>query len=134
MLTNLLTLNGTTRRNHPVFFLAVMLGIVVFVWGLGYKLSLYHSGIARRNTPVATLLSQKERPAASVLSEHHFGTAQRVRITPYTWKAHADLVVSADAYIETAGRPGDLPESERATSQQYWLLLGSSPRAPPNVA
>ena len=134
MLTKSLTLNGTKRRKHPVFLLAGLLGVVVFVWGLGYKLSLYHSGIARRNAPIASLLSQKERAASGIRSENHFGVGQRVRITPYKWKAHADLVVCADVYIETAGRPWDLPESNRAIAQQYWLLLGSSPRAPPDVA
>ena len=134
MLTNSLTFNGTTRRKHPIFLLAGLLGVVVFVWGLGYKLSLYHSGIVRRNTPIASLLSQKERPSSGIRSENYFGVGPRVRITPYKWKARADVVVCADVYIETAGRTLELPESKRAIAQQYWLLLSSSPRAPPDVA
>jgi hypothetical protein len=45
---------------------AVLLGLAVFFWGLGYKLSLYDlPGSASTHLAQAKLLSQKERPPAA---------------------------------------------------------------------
>lgn len=40
-----------------------LLVFALAVWGLHYKLSLYHLSSVHARTPVAKLLSQKERPA-----------------------------------------------------------------------
>jgi hypothetical protein len=61
----LLTVHRTTRRTPPTLCLVLMLVFAVCVWGLHYKLSLYHLGVARAAGPAAKLLSQKERPIAS---------------------------------------------------------------------
>jgi hypothetical protein len=45
---------------------AVLLGLAVFFWGLGYKLSLYDlPGNPSTHMAQAKLLSQKERPSAT---------------------------------------------------------------------
>lgn len=45
-----------------------MLALAVCLWGTHYKLSLYHPSAAHQG-PAAKLLSQKERPVASVQIE-----------------------------------------------------------------
>jgi hypothetical protein len=46
-----------------------VLAISLFSWGLGYKLSLYHSEQCRSKMAQAKLLSQKERPASAQASK-----------------------------------------------------------------
>jgi hypothetical protein len=56
----------TQRFSFRLAILLVALGLCVFLWGLGYKLSLYHfhhSGVQR--IPVAKLLSRNEDPNAT---------------------------------------------------------------------
>ena len=59
--------NVTRRRFSQLMALgAVLLGLAVFVWGLGYKLSLYDlPGSPSTHMAQAKLLSQKERPRAA---------------------------------------------------------------------
>lgn len=59
--------NVTRRRFSQLMALgAVLLGLAVFVWGLGYKLSLYGlPGSPSTHMVQAKLLSQKERPRAA---------------------------------------------------------------------
>lgn len=45
--------------------LLAVLSISLFSWGLGYKLSLYHSQHCRPKMAAAKLLSQKERPVTA---------------------------------------------------------------------
>jgi hypothetical protein len=57
-----------TRRKFSEFMAlaAVLLGLAVFFWGLGYKLSLYDlPGSPSTHMAQAKLLSQKERPPAA---------------------------------------------------------------------
>lgn len=61
----LLTVNTTTRRTAPALLFVLMLSFAVCLWGLHYKLSLYHVGATRAAGPAAKLLSQKERPVSS---------------------------------------------------------------------
>jgi hypothetical protein len=59
--------NLTRRKVSQLMALAaVLLGVAVFVWGLGYKLSLYDlPGSPSTHMAQAKLLSQKERPPAA---------------------------------------------------------------------
>jgi len=62
----LLVFDTTTRRTTPALFFVLMLAVAVCFWGLRYKLSLYHFGIAWATGPAAKLLSPKERPISSM--------------------------------------------------------------------
>src|ERR1700743_793038 len=66
----LLKFDHTNRVKSPAFLFFTMLSFAVFLWGIQYKLSLYHSEVAQRAVPVAKLLSQKERPSFSTQLEH----------------------------------------------------------------
>ncbi len=55
-----------TRRKFSELMAAVLLGLAIFFWGLGYKLSLYDlPGSPSTHMAQAKLLSQKERPPAA---------------------------------------------------------------------
>jgi hypothetical protein len=62
----------TRRKFSELMALAtVLLGLAVFFWGLGYKLSLYDlPGSPSTHMAQAKLLSQKERPPAAQGLEH----------------------------------------------------------------
>ena len=71
---------NVTRRRFSQFMAlaAVLLGFAVFVWGLGYKLSLYDlPGSPSTHMAQAKLLSQKERPRAAQGLEQFTTTASR---------------------------------------------------------
>jgi hypothetical protein len=111
--------------------LAVLLGSAVFLWGLGYKLSLYQPVAAHHSEPAARLLSQKERPAAVLhvdrllrggKSPHHPG--------PQTFSP-TDMARLDHLHLEVAGEPGALTRPSTPLPQQPQRITGSSPRAPP---
>jgi hypothetical protein len=62
-------LRRTIRRDAQTLTLTVLLAFCVFQWGLHYKLSLYHVVANEQSRPAAKLLSQRERPVASVHTE-----------------------------------------------------------------
>jgi len=70
-----------TRRMAPAMLLFLLLGLAVFLSGLGYKLSLYRSEASQRAVPAAKLLSQKERASASA-NERLFARGRFVPTVP----------------------------------------------------
>lgn len=109
-----------------------MLAFAVSLWGLQYKLSLYHARVAQPAAPAAKLLSQKERPLANRLLERLppsgslFAHATRANI----WSAAAAL--PANAYRTGLRGPKERDagaETPRTACSQRVSLTG--PRAPP---
>lgn len=129
--TNVLTLDCTTRLKYPALMLVVMLGSAVFIWGLGYKLSLYHRVTAQRSTPAAKLLSQEERPALSVKTGSLFGIGKSLQDAPHKTLSHTHLARLDAAHLGVAGEPGELTGTSRPLAQRPWHITSSSPRAPP---
>jgi hypothetical protein len=127
-----LTLDRTTRHRHPLLVLAAMLGLAVFLWGLQYKLSLYHSVTIHHATPKAKLLSQRERPVPSGGIERHlvFGKHILVASLYFFHGAAVALICSASfdlsaRYVESI-EPQPNPIAERLRHHSLW-----SPRGPP---
>jgi hypothetical protein len=65
--TALQSRKGTIWRGSPALIMMLAsLCVSLFVWGVGYKLSLYKASERHKPTmPAAKLLSQKERPVVS---------------------------------------------------------------------
>ncbi len=111
--------------------LAVLLGTAVFMWGLGYKLSLYQSVAVHHAEPAARLLSQKERPAPVVPLEGLFRSSKAPhRAAPHTLSP-TDLAQLDHGHLDVAGAPLDLSRPSTPLPQQPQRITGSSPRAPP---
>lgn len=102
-----------------------VLSISLFSWGLGYKLSLYHSGQCHPKMTAAKLLSQRERPLAAQ-------SFRRVRanspdtaldLTPYPSFRRSQLI--------------PVPRAERSSPQlladQEHFTVHTSRKPPPNV-
>ena len=130
----MLILNPTSRRRFPVLMFALVLGSAVFFWGLGYKLSLYHSVAANHSEPAARLLSQKERPTQALHLEalfrggnspHHSGT-QTLSPTGLTSRKYIHPRAAGARIAST------LPSTPLPLQPQR--ISGSSPRAPPIAA
>jgi hypothetical protein len=87
-----------TRRKFSelMALAAVLLGLAVFFWGLGYKLSLYNlPGSPSTHMAQAKLLSQKERPAAAQ------GLEQFSTKTPQFSVVVIAVILVAAAYFST---------------------------------
>lgn len=61
---------GSTRSHLAIGVSVLLLALAVFGWGLRSKLSLYHVARASEATPIAKLLSERERPAEAAQSCH----------------------------------------------------------------
>jgi hypothetical protein len=131
----LLKFDRTNRVKSPALLLFIMLSFAVFVWGVQYKLSLYHSEIAQRAIPAAKLLSQKERLSFSTQLESLLLPGRPLPTTPskqffpthISQQAPAQLAVSIRLERELR-----VPTRSRAT-ESYDIDL-SPPRAPPIAA
>lgn len=131
MSTSVLTLNPTSRRRPSALTLAVLLGTAVFMWGLGYKLSLYQPVAVHPTEPAARLLSQKERPAPVLPLEGLFRSGKAPhRAVPPTLSP-TDLARLDPIHLEAAAAPGALPRPSTPLPQQPQRIIGSGPRAPP---
>jgi hypothetical protein len=127
-----LTLESKTRRRYPALALAVMLGLAVFMWGLHYKLSLYHAAGSHQTAPSAKLLSQKERPASSFKIESRVVAQYRPQFLSRAIPFHQHWAYLAALSPEVAGRFQKLLEAPpRCSTRQLWHNVCNSARPPP---
>jgi len=121
----------TNRIKSPALLLFTMLSFAVFLWGIQYKLSLYHSEVVRRAVPVAKLLSQKERPSFSTQLERFLLTEHPVPKAPsrnfFTTQESPTQFAISIRLERTVRLPDCGP-----TPKPHDIDL-SSPRAPPIV-
>ena len=112
----------------------MLVGLAVILWGIQYKLSLYHSVAAQRVIPAAKLLSQKERMATSVAETVALAPPSRHTAGPTSTVARFGALpgsgwrLSSDA-DKAASLPSDQGEAVGASAFRQ-----SSPRAPPIAA
>lgn len=130
----LLKFDRTNRTKSPALLFFTMLSFAVFLWGIQYKLSLYHSEVAQRIVPVAKLLSQKERPSFStqlerfLLTEHPLPKTPSKKLFTTHIAQEPPTQIAISIRVERAVR---LPDCGAARKLHDIDL--SSPRAPPIV-
>lgn len=127
----MLTLNPTSRRTHSALTLAVLLGSAVFLWGLGYKLSLYQTVVSHHSEPAARLLSQKERPVPILPLDGLFRSGKAPHHPGPQTSSPTDLAQLGRVHLEVVGTPGALPRPSTPLSPPPSRITRSSPRAPP---
>lgn len=102
-----------------------VLSISLFSWGLGYKLSLYHSDQCHPKMTAAKLLSQKERPltAQSFRRIRPNGSETAVNLTPYpSFRCSHSIPV-----------PRGEHSSPHLLAGQQHFTIHTSRKPPPNV-
>jgi hypothetical protein len=133
---SVLTLNPTSRRRPSALTLAVLLGCAVFLWGLGYKLSLYQPVVSRHSEPAARLLSQKERPVPVLHLDRLFRSGKALHHPGPQTFAPTDLARLDPIHLAAAAAaaPRALTRPSTPLSQQPSRITRSTPRAPPASA
>jgi hypothetical protein len=130
--------DGKLRHRRSAWTLALLLAFAVSFWGIRYKVSLYHPSAAHQG-PAAKLLSQKERPVASVQMERSLAPDAGPG-KPFASQSHQILAYSLSALrsgsaLDTMSRwralHGLQEDSHRVPFQSIRL---SAPRAPPIAA
>jgi hypothetical protein len=130
-----LILEVKTRRRYPALALAALLCLAVFMWGLHYKLSLYHTAGSHQTAPAAKLLSQKERPAASFKIENRVAFQCRPQFLSHAIPFHQHWAFLTAVSPEVAGRLQKLLEvPPKRSTRQLWHTICNSARPPPPIA
>jgi hypothetical protein len=111
-----------------------MLSFAVFVWGLQYKVSLYHSLAAQHSIPAAKLLSQRERPlthksAERLMEQVHLRLRSAVHPTVDHGALTMQMCVLCMTYVAVAFSRTDGPDGPSVAGRG-----GVSPRGPPAFA
>jgi hypothetical protein len=113
-----------SRRSHLAIGVSVLLlALAVFGWGLRSKLSLYHVARTSEATPIAKLLSERERPADA--AQHC--SADRNDLDAVAVSAAVVLLAVPDDILRTPKPRADVPPLPSRT----FTFKGPSLRRPP---
>jgi len=124
-------LDSKSRYGRPAWSIALVLAFAVSIWGLHYKLSLYHPPAAHAGRPEAKLLSQKERPAAATRVEQlAAGNSADIPYHPAAAHTLALWALATVAQNALDGKPFHISEV-RLHPLDLPPIRPSAPRPPP---
>lgn len=121
-------------RSTPSWSIGLLLAFAVVFWGLHYKLSLYHPASLAAHAPAAKLLSQKERPTASVNPEQSVTTGKPVDPASHPTVAPMFVALVLVALAGLLYGYWVFCEPNEDARRLPAIAAQSSPRAPPITA
>jgi hypothetical protein len=125
--------DSKSRLKRPAWSVALLLALAVSVWGLHYKLSLYHPSSLHAHGPAAKLLSQKERPTASAQLEQNRAKRRPAASAHSPGIAHslAVVILTSPANMLQDGRV--VPATHDGSRPQLPLSIRPSAARPPPI-
>ena len=128
----MVALDRTIRHRNPLWGLVAILGLAVFLWGLHYKLSLYHPAAIQHTAPAAKLLSQWERPTPDGhIAQRQFFEQSAFVTGLSTFSGDGDAFsFNADFDLSAWNSERVEPQPDHV-AERHPPLSPSSPRGPP---